>query len=247
MRPHWILVSQKKKDQTKAREKKKCTHKYFCVNCLICWLVAYLYLFSSIFVRLFIFSWKSNLFVSIFSQYIVNVNDHLRRSQRMCVKAFGSCFKARLMHRTFFFLSISLYGYKIAHFSKYQKEKKRRRSHNKKISELCIVLRKGNRRSRTTNEREKRREKKTEYGKQWKTNVDWTVDHRSTCARTRWSEWIGSSSTLYAACTSHMAIQIVGWCNNEKSSILFWPSLLTALLFWKRLSIHHTLGVCTCG
>lgn len=246
MRPHWILVSQKKKDQTKAREKKKCTHKYFCVNCLVCWLVAYLYLFSSIFVRLFIFSWKSNLFVSIFSQYIVNVNDHLRRSQRMCVKAFGSCFKARLMHRTVFFSFHFIVWLQNCSFLEISKRKKRR-SHNKKISELCIVLRKGNRRSRTTNEREKRRKKHWIWETVWKTNVDWTVDHRSTCARTRWSEWIGSSSTLYAACTSHMAIQIVGWCNNEKSSFLFWPSFLTALLFWKRLSIHHALGVRTCG
>lgn len=190
-------------------------------------LVAYLYLFSSIFVRLFIFSWKSNLFVSIFSQCIVNVNDHLRHSQRMCVEAFGILLQGALdaLNILFFFL-ILLCGYNIAHFSKYQRK---RRSHNKKILEPyihAVCMLKG--KETDAAERHRRTKAKKSTNENMRNSEKRMLTKLSITAlpvpAPDESEWIGASSTLYAVCTSHMAIQIVSWCNNEKSPIFFWPS-----------------------
>lgn len=123
-----------------------------CVNCLV-GLCLSLFIFehfcsSSV----YIFPWKSNLFVSIFfSQCIVNVNDHHLRhrffsTQRMCAseKRFWDLIsrRVRCIDSIFFFSRLLCFDHfhcvadEIVHFFLEIIFKAYRRSHNKKISEL---------------------------------------------------------------------------------------------------------------
>lgn len=115
-------------------KREKCTFKYFCVNCLVCWSLIFIYFRAFLSVCLFFHGNRIFLFQS-FHNILWTWMIIYGILKECASKHLGSCYRARLMHWTFFFFLILLYGYKIAHFSKYQRK---RRSHNKKILEPYI-------------------------------------------------------------------------------------------------------------
>lgn len=83
-------------------KREKCTFKYFCVNCLVCWSLIFIYFRAFLSVCLFFHGNRIFLFQS-FHNILWTWMIIYGILKECASKHLGSCYRARLMHWTFFF------------------------------------------------------------------------------------------------------------------------------------------------